>query len=327
MVSKPERPIRVLLEEIDKWAYVLSISTAIVLSGIYFWVSAWQAPKGFFSIIREYSLAIVPNLIPVFIIFAFSYVFLRRIQSIKSQQDNMELVERITSQVRDDLQVTTQIKEMIQDFRQQFEQTQEQVVCYSSRDELYSNAISNLNSGNWKTIRIFAPVGLWKKDDDKRRWLNELAEHASDGTVEEVWAVFGLPPKTEVENGIEKSRDAERISEDLEYVQETLSIFNGMTNVRLQFYPPAHASVGLGSIIFEKKDGTGQVAFALASHTDAEVVDTCFIIDDREVYSFALTWFDRRIFIGATSAFVLQDSTHSFKERWPKNVETWYGNI
>ncbi len=318
MANQPEPTVRELLEEVDKWAYRLSIGAVVIITIAYFIVSGWKAPEGFISSIRAYALAIIPNLVPVFVIFAFSYVFLRRIQSIKSREESKELVEKIAAQTRGDLK----------SLMQQFEQAKEQIIPYPSRTAIYSVARANLNSGSWRKVCVFAPVGLWKKDNDKKDWLIELAEHATTRSVEEVWGVFGLPPKTEIEDGKVKLRDTVKVDEDLKYVFEVLSYFNGLTNVRLHFYPPTHASVGFGALIFERKDGTGQVAFGLASHTDAEVVDTGLGLDDRainrEVYSYALSWFDSRIFWSATSAFILQDDKKSFKERWNRIIEDWY---
>jgi hypothetical protein len=168
---------------------------------------------------------------------------------------------------------------------------------------------------------VFAPVGLWREDELKTKWLEMLAESARTGKVETVWGVFGLPPIRRDGKTIPQSQ----VAKDLEHAKQVLSHFNGLKNVHLHFYPPAYASVGFGAIIFQRRDNTGQVAFGLATHEHEEVLDTGFGIDNDQILSFALDWFDDRIFWKATSAFILQDDSIPLIERWDDVVRAWYG--
>ena len=210
----------------------------------------------------------------------------------------------------------------LSEIRSTLEQLKNKVFPYPSRRAIYDASVNTLKSDHWKKVRVFAPVGLWREDKAKQDWLKELGESAKTGNIETVWGVFGLPPLSK--DG--KARPRDQVIKDLNYAKQVLNVFDNSKNVHLHFYPPTHASVGIGAIIFQRKDNSGQVAFGLSSHEHEDVVDTAFGIDDDRVYSFALDWFDDRIFWKATGAFVLQDDAISLTERWTDIVEAWYGN-
>jgi hypothetical protein len=200
-------------------------------------------------------------------------------------------------------------------------QAARELTIYPSRMSMYDSLIGTLKSDHWKKVRIFAPVGFWRKDELKQKWLEALVESARTEKVETIWAVFGLPPLQKDGKLLQKSQ----VMKNLEYVEQRLIQFSGLRNVSLHFYPPSYASVGLGAVIFERKDGTCKFAFALASHEHEDVVDAGFGINNEQVFSFAQDWFDDRIFWKATSAFVLQDDSSSLTERWDCILKEWYG--
>lgn len=196
-----------------------------------------------------------------------------------------------------------------------------ELTLYPSRRSIYDSGINALKSDHWKKVRVFAPVGLWREDELKKKWLEALAESARVGKLETVWGVFGLPPTKKDDKVLPPSQ----VVGNLEYVKQVLGLFNGLKNVRLHFYPPSDASIGFGVLIFQRKDNTGNVAFCLASHEYEDVVNRGFGIDNDQVFSYAIDWFDDRIFWKATNAFVLQDDSTSLMERWNDIVKKWYG--
>jgi hypothetical protein len=201
------------------------------------------------------------------------------------------------------------------------QQATRELTVYPSRRSIYDSLINMLKGDHWKKVRIFAPVGLWREDELKKKWLEALAQSARTEKVETVWAIWGLPPLQKDGKALPKNQ----VVKNLEYMKQMLEQFSGLGHVSIHFYPPSYASVGLGAAIFERKDSTCEFAFALASHEHEDVVDTGFAIDNKEVFSFALDWFDDRIFWKATSAFVLQDDSLSLTERWDDIVKAWYG--
>lgn len=187
---------------------------------------------------------------------------------------------------------------------------------------IFDWAIATLENDQWEKLRIFAPVGLWRESEGKKRWLQAVAQHAKTGGVKAVWAVFGLPPKTR--KG--ETRPYSQVAEDLKYVREILDVFNDSKNVTLHFYPPFPASVGFGVLVFESTERTGgELVFGLSSHTHEEVVDTGFSVNNKELFFTAREWFDEQIFWKATGKFVLHNVDKSLEERWTDIVETWYG--
>lgn len=192
-----------------------------------------------------------------------------------------------------------------------------------TRKAVYDLGISVLEDGQWEKVRIFAPVGLWREDEDKRQWLEAVAKHAKPGgRVKTVWGVFGLPPKTK--DG--ETRPYDHVVEDLNHARKTLGLFGNLKNVVLHYYPPFHAAVGLGAIIFENVEKTGgELAFALSTHSHETVIDAGFGVNNKELFFIARQWFDEQIFLKATRMFILHDDDKSIEERWANIVETWYG--
>lgn len=93
-----------LWKEIDRLALWSSAIAILLLTLAYFLVPNFVQN----TLIRDFLLGIITNLIPVFLLFALSYVFLRRIQTIRSERDTENLVRKITNTVRSIL-VDTQL--------------------------------------------------------------------------------------------------------------------------------------------------------------------------------------------------------------------------
>jgi len=191
---------------------------------------------------------------------------------------------------------------------------------YTSREAIYDSGIGTLKKHYWDIVRVFAPVGLWNEDEAKKRWLVVLAEYARTKKVGTVRLVFGLPPKNKYGEVVPR----DQVLKNVEHARKLLGLFDGMNNVSLHFYPPPHASVGLGAIIFQGDDNVGEVAFGLASNENEDVVDRAFGTNNKSVFLFAKQWFDDRIFYKATGAFVLQDDTTTLTQRWQDVIRAWY---
>lgn len=84
-----------LFKELDRLAFISSTFLIVVLIVIYF-VVAQSTPT---SVIREFILAIITNLIPVLIIFVISYVLLRHFQEIRSEKDTNNLIEQMSKRL------------------------------------------------------------------------------------------------------------------------------------------------------------------------------------------------------------------------------------
>jgi hypothetical protein len=315
MTNTPESDTRTLLQEVDRLAYVASIGLALAFSAGFFLLWMWQpSNESFWRVVREYALALIPNLVPVFVIFAFSYAFLRKIESIKSNYERRELAALIVTQTQNELR---ELKNALMEATEKIGRPP----IYPTRKATLDASIVALERSPWEKMRIFAPVGLWQKDDDKKHWLEAIAKHAGAKRVREVWAVFGLPPISRYGN----ERTPNEISEDLEYMRKILNVFVRLKNVEFHYYPPAGASVGVGAIILESLDKTGgELAFGLASHGSEEVVDTGFGMDNQALFAISRQWFDDKIFRRATGNFILHDASKSLQERWSGIVEAWY---
>lgn len=88
-----------LWKEVDKLAFWSSAIAIVLLSASYFIIPSFTSN----DLVRDFLLGIITNLIPVFLLFALSYAFLRRIQAIRSDRDNEILIQRITSTIRSDV--------------------------------------------------------------------------------------------------------------------------------------------------------------------------------------------------------------------------------
>jgi len=84
-----------LWKEIDKLAFWSSFIAIILFATAYFLIANFLTN----GILRDFLLGIISNIIPVFLAFSVSYIFLRKIQAIRSETDNEKLANHISSTV------------------------------------------------------------------------------------------------------------------------------------------------------------------------------------------------------------------------------------
>src|SRR5690606_21622796 len=111
---------------------------------------------------------------------------------------------------------------------------------FPTRTSVYDLGCRTLENFHWQRLRIFAPVGLWEKNEQKGGWLSAVAKSAAEKRVGSIWGVFGLPPVQR--SG--KSRPVDDVVRDLIRSRKALEPLNNISNIYLHFYPPFPASVG-----------------------------------------------------------------------------------
>jgi hypothetical protein len=101
MTRDSKTTTKALWEELDRIAYFSSIGACVFFSIVYFLLWFWNPAKDSFSVaIREFFLALITNLVPIFLIFALSYALLRRIQFIRSEQESDALATDIANKTQ-----------------------------------------------------------------------------------------------------------------------------------------------------------------------------------------------------------------------------------
>jgi len=88
---------REILNELDRLAFWSCAIAIVILSLTYFLIALLMTN---YPIGRDFLLGILTNLIPLPLLFALSYAFLRRIQAIRAEQDSEELIKKITAIVK-----------------------------------------------------------------------------------------------------------------------------------------------------------------------------------------------------------------------------------
>jgi uncharacterized membrane protein YhaH (DUF805 family) len=84
-----------LLKELDRLAFIGSAFLMLILIVVYFVVDQGTHH----SIVQDFVLSVVTNLIPVLIIFVASYVLFRRVQEIRSEKSTFNLVEQMIKRI------------------------------------------------------------------------------------------------------------------------------------------------------------------------------------------------------------------------------------
>jgi|WetSurMetagenome_2_1015567.scaffolds.fasta_scaffold328571_1 hypothetical protein len=95
MNTSEKRNTSELIKEIDRIAYVLSILLIMGLIALYYFL--WQNKSSFSNLNAFYDLglSLIPNFIPVLVVFVISYAIFRNIQRIRSLNEKEELTENI----------------------------------------------------------------------------------------------------------------------------------------------------------------------------------------------------------------------------------------
>lgn len=146
-------------------------------------------------------------------------------------------------------------------------------------DAVFGSAIEKVRTGKFDVVRIYAPVGLWRVSEAKKKWFAALCESLNHEaqTVNELRAVFGLPP----------SKDAFK-----NVVRVELAPFREKDGARLRYLPPASQVFkdlpGIGMVIL----GDQSVGIGFAVHGHHTVVDSTIFIQNREIVEEAILWFD-----------------------------------
>ncbi|MEZ4736619.1 MAG: hypothetical protein R3E79_56765 [Caldilineaceae bacterium] len=91
---------RELLNELDRLAFWSCAIVIVILSVTYFLIAFFMTK---YSILQNFLLGILTNLIPLPLLFALSYAFLRKIQAIRAVQDAAEQMEKIAGIVKQSL--------------------------------------------------------------------------------------------------------------------------------------------------------------------------------------------------------------------------------
>jgi len=212
-------------------------------------------------------------------------------------------------------QMTAQLQQMVEVTERIRQASKGNVDIYTTRQAVWDTSLTMVRKQQWNKLRLFAPVGLWREDESKKLWLQEVAKSVSGSSrqVNILFAIYGLPPKSRY--GFDRSIDD--VKKDLGYLKELLKPFN-LPHVELHYYPPMPVSVALGAIILEDKtQARGPVAFALSSQIHEELVDCAFSVEDnQQLFSLTKAWFDDRLFWGTTRNFILHDKDKSLGERW-----------
>jgi hypothetical protein len=215
-------------------------------------------------------------------------------------------------------------------------------------EEIFRGGIRTLHENRWKTVRVFAPVGLWDRLDEKGEWLQELADALDKGDktglehVESFYGIFGFPPETmqptsddgngrqgkqgvNGAEGYEKElfEEATKIRSKLSYVKNNLRKFEGKRNAHIHYIPPVEVSVGLGAILFENEElGIQRAYIAFSCREDHWIVDTSLGLDNfDQAFSHLIDWFDHSLFRQATDRFRLQDMGHKMSVQWQEVME------
>lgn len=93
-ISEPHT--KVLLRQFDRYTIIGAIVSILGLSIAYFVLGLLKiSPGSIWDMARQFAMALITNLIPVFLLFAVTYLLFRQVQQIKSEQEIQSLVEKI----------------------------------------------------------------------------------------------------------------------------------------------------------------------------------------------------------------------------------------
>jgi len=111
-LSQPHN-IQALLRQLDKWAIIVAIGAIIVLSVAYFVLGSFSlSPGSIWDMARQFSMSLITNLIPVFLLFAITYALFLQPQQIKSEQEIESLVGKICEAISSNLEgIRSELKE------------------------------------------------------------------------------------------------------------------------------------------------------------------------------------------------------------------------
>lgn len=148
-------PDHVIWTEIERIAFLSSVVAILAFTGLYFLVQTYMQKE---SPWYDFLLGVITNIIPIFLVFLFSYVFLRRIQAIRSQQNSEQFISKISRQVNADLR--HELQEIESRLRKDIDATLDTTRVGSPRETVATatNRIRVLFIGS--SPSSFAPVDL-----------------------------------------------------------------------------------------------------------------------------------------------------------------------
>lgn len=161
------------------------------------------------------------------------------------------------------------------------------IIPFSVSDEDYflkaQKLLSETVTKNPDTdVRIYAPVGIWFKNEGKDSWLKTLRHLAKEKKIY-LKAVFALPPGDEPNNlAMERLRSfQDKPSVEIHYLPPTL-------NPCEEFY---FAAPGLGIIIINED----QALFGFSAKVKDQPVSTGYLIKGEKAVKNVVAWFDSQV--------------------------------
>lgn len=91
MEDRTKRALQIL----EEWGLIAACGLSLVLSVLYFW-----PPPFIVGDAKEFLRALATNVIPVLLMFATSYLVLRKAQAIRAEIDRQELVEAVSAKTK-----------------------------------------------------------------------------------------------------------------------------------------------------------------------------------------------------------------------------------
>jgi hypothetical protein len=174
--------------------------------------------------------------------------------------------------------------------------------------------------GQWKKVRLYAPVGLWDNSDNKTRWLTCLAGALRSGDVVEFSAVFGLPPDKLTYDSVARPR---------------LALFRDTPRTEIHFLPPTEtdlpvAAPGFGLVIFEhERPKYSEVLLGFVPFDTGIIADTGITVRSKDVAKILMHWYDSQVFHGSDRYVVLRGAMSPPRgavgwDEGQQAIEAWY---
>jgi hypothetical protein len=90
-----------LWEELSKMRFWAAIAAILISLSLYALLGFYKLPEGSWpALVRDFLMALITNFVPTFLIFVFGYVYLRKIQAIKSKEERDALFTEIRKETR-----------------------------------------------------------------------------------------------------------------------------------------------------------------------------------------------------------------------------------
>jgi hypothetical protein len=166
-------------------------------------------------------------------------------------------------------------------------------------EHIYDLGIAALNraqaEGQWDSVRIYAPTGLWDQSKKKLLWLTRLEEALRNREVRDVRAVYGLPEQLSVFNDV---------------VVDRLNLLGRNPDARIHFLPPPVAghpcsAPAFGILVFERP-GDYLIYVACSGKAGDPIAGNGFGIQSGNLGRVVALWFDEQILHGVSAPYVIK---------------------